>query len=236
MTRPKTLRRIDSIPDVKWFKPAGIKMCSLEEVSLTFDEIEAIRLADLEDLYQEHVAEHMGVSRQTVGRILVSARKKIAEALVTGKAIRLEGGQIQFRSLNCLNQENDLSLKKQSTVGAKPPNQIVITAKGPDLDSEVDLRFGRAEYFILIRLDDESRTILVNEDRKDTDKGVGLKNSQRVIDAGAEVVISGRIGQKVVNMMSKLGIGIFLVGGGTVREAFEQFKQEQINDGFQLPT
>ncbi len=98
MTRPKSLRSIENIPEIKWFKPAGIKMRALEEVSLTFDEIEAIRLADLEGLYQEQVAEKMNVSRQTIGRILISAHRKIAEALVEGKAIRLEGGQIQFKN------------------------------------------------------------------------------------------------------------------------------------------
>lgn len=70
----------------------------LEEVSLTLDEIEAIRLADLEGMYQDQVAKKMNVSRQTVGRILASAHKKIAEALVLGKAIRMEGGSIQFKS------------------------------------------------------------------------------------------------------------------------------------------
>ncbi len=136
MTRPKTLRQIDSIPDVKWFKPAGIKMCSLEEVSLTFDEIEAIRLADLENLYQEQVATHMGVSRQTVGRILVSARKKVAEALVAGKAIRLEGGKIQFRNPACLESQMEISPKNLTAEQIRQPKQTAITAKGPDLDSE----------------------------------------------------------------------------------------------------
>ena len=231
MTRPKTLRRIDSIPDVKWFKPAGIKMCSLEEVSLTFDEIEAIRLADLENLYQEQVATRMGVSRQTVGRILVSARKKVAEALVTGKAIRLEGGQIQFCNPTCFDPKIEIPPKNLSTEQIRQPQQIAITAKGPNLDSEVDLQFGRAEYFILIRLDDELKTVLTNEEGKVSGRGVGVKNSQRLIDAGAEVVVTGRIGPKVMNVMSAQGISIFLVNGGTVRDAFEQYKQEQTANG-----
>ncbi len=231
MTRPKTLRQIDSIPDVKWFKPAGIKMCSLEEVSLTFDEIEAIRLADLENLYQEQVATRMGVSRQTVGRILVSARKKVAEALVAGKAIRLEGGQIQFRNPACLDSQMEISPKKLTTEQIRQPKQIAITSKGPDLDSEVDLRFGRADYFIIIQLDDESKIVLTNEDGKGENRGVGIKNSQRLIEAGAEVVVTGRIGPKVMRLMTTQGIRIFAVNGGTVRQAFEQFKQEQNGNG-----
>lgn len=98
MPRPVTPREIDTPPAISWFKPAGVPMRDLEEVVLTLDEIEALRLADAEGLYQEQVAEQMKISRPTVGRILASARKKTAEALVQGKAIRLEGGTVQIRS------------------------------------------------------------------------------------------------------------------------------------------
>ena len=206
-------------------------MCSLEEVSLTFDEIEAMRLADLENLYQEQVATRMGVSRQTVGRILVSARKKVAEALVKGKAIRLEGGQIQFRNPICLDSQMEISTNNQAVEQIEQPKQIAITAKGPDLDSEVDLRFGRADYFIIIRLDDESKIVLTNDCKRDRTKGVGIRNSQRLIDTGAEVIVTGQIGPKVMSMITTQGIRIFAVNGGTVREALELFKQEQIVNG-----
>ena len=98
MPRPKTLRCIDHIPDVTWFKPAGIRLRDLQEVKITFDEVEAMRLADYKGLYQEDIAVSMNISRQTVGRILSEARKKIVEALIEGKAIRLEGGSISFPS------------------------------------------------------------------------------------------------------------------------------------------
>lgn len=97
MPRPTTSREIERLPESTWFKPTGIPMRDLEEVVLAFDEIEAIRLADAEGLYQEEVAERMKVSRATVGRILASARQKTAEALVHGKAIRMEGGTIHIR-------------------------------------------------------------------------------------------------------------------------------------------
>jgi len=63
---------------------------------LTFDEIEAVRLADLEGLYQEDAAKKMKVSRQTFGRIIESAHKKIADALVNGKALSIKGGPIEI--------------------------------------------------------------------------------------------------------------------------------------------
>jgi len=84
----------------------------LEEIVLAVDEFEAIRLADLEGLYQEQVAERMGVSRQTIGRILEIARKKVADALVNGKVLRIEGGAFvteglrQFGCLGCGHQWN----------------------------------------------------------------------------------------------------------------------------------
>jgi predicted DNA-binding protein (UPF0251 family) len=79
---------------VALFKPAGVPTCRLPSVTLSLDEFEAVRLADLEGLYQEVVAERMGVSRPTVSRILAAARRNIAEALVAGKALRIEGGPV----------------------------------------------------------------------------------------------------------------------------------------------
>jgi predicted DNA-binding protein (UPF0251 family) len=107
MARPKHCRRVGFLPDSKYFKPRGIPLSVLEEVLLTVDECEAIRLADLEGLYQEQAAERMAVSRQTFGRIIESAHKKVAEALIKGKALRIEGGEIEmlemrrFRCSDC---------------------------------------------------------------------------------------------------------------------------------------
>ena len=69
-------------------------MSILERVILTDDELEAVRLADVEQLYQEQAAEKMGISRQTFGRIIESAHKKIGDALVNGKALCIEGGAV----------------------------------------------------------------------------------------------------------------------------------------------
>ena len=92
MARPPKTRRVGFIPDITYFKPAGVPMRQLDEVVLTVEELEAIRLKDLEDLEQADAAELMQVSRPTFRRILVSARAKIADALTSGKAIRIEGG------------------------------------------------------------------------------------------------------------------------------------------------
>ncbi|MEW6275831.1 MAG: DUF134 domain-containing protein [Bacillota bacterium] len=103
MSRPPKSRLVEFLPRLTYFKPAGVPLRELEEVGLTVEELEAIRLKDLEGLEQEACAEKMGVSRPTYHRILASARSKIAQALVNGKAIRVEGGnfQVVLRSFRC---------------------------------------------------------------------------------------------------------------------------------------
>jgi predicted DNA-binding protein (UPF0251 family) len=76
-------------------------MANLEEVLMTLDEFEALRLADLEGLYQEKAAARMGVSRPTFSRIVESAHRKIADALVHGKALRIEGGPVRLGERRC---------------------------------------------------------------------------------------------------------------------------------------
>ena len=86
------MRRVSREPDVVYFKPAGVPMRELEEVALTVDEFEALRLSDLEELSQEKSAKKMGISQPTFNRLVSSARKKAVDAIVNGKAIRIEGG------------------------------------------------------------------------------------------------------------------------------------------------
>lgn len=90
MPRPRCCRNIAGQPACRVFKPAGIPAGSLEDVALTLEEYEAVRLADFEGLYQEEAARRMGVSRQTFGRTIALARNKVARALVLGLALRIE--------------------------------------------------------------------------------------------------------------------------------------------------
>jgi predicted DNA-binding protein (UPF0251 family) len=91
------------MPGVTYFKPAGIPLRELEEVRLSLEEIEAVRLKDLEGLDQETGAVRMNVSRPTFQRVLASARQKIADALLNGKGISIEGGnfEIAYRRFRC---------------------------------------------------------------------------------------------------------------------------------------
>ena len=92
MPRPTKPRRVEFVPTVTYFKPAGIRMKDLEEVSLGVDEVEALRLKDLLSLEQEDCAKRMNLAQSTFQRILTVARAKLSRAIIEGKALRIEGG------------------------------------------------------------------------------------------------------------------------------------------------
>lgn len=95
MPRPMKCRRVQDRPRAGCFKPSGARGCELQEVVLSLDEFEAIRLADLGGLYHEEGAEQLGVSRQTFGNILKSAHTKVADCLVNAKKLKIEGGTVE---------------------------------------------------------------------------------------------------------------------------------------------
>lgn len=97
MPRPCKRRAIGGQPPVDFYKPMGVPLRHLETVSLSLDEFEALRLCYQEGLYQEQAARMMEVSRQTIGRILNVALAKIADALLGGKALKIEGGNVITR-------------------------------------------------------------------------------------------------------------------------------------------
>jgi predicted DNA-binding protein (UPF0251 family) len=97
-------RKVDFLPPISHFKPSGVPLAALSEVNLLIEEAEAIRLKDLEGLEQEECARKMKISRTTFARVLDSARRKIADALLNGKSIRIEGGNFEMavRRFRCI--------------------------------------------------------------------------------------------------------------------------------------
>ena len=123
MGRRQLWRKVSSIPQVTYFKPAGLRIAELEEVKLLVEEAEAIRLKDLEGLEQEECAGKMNISRSTFSRLLDSARKKIADALLSGKAIRIEGGnfEMEVRRFRCL-KGHEWEVPFETMISAPPEN------------------------------------------------------------------------------------------------------------------
>lgn len=104
MPRPHKCRRICATPGVTTFKPAGVPGRGLAEVELRLDELEALRLADLEGLYHDEAARRMDVSRPTFGRLVAEARRKVADALLNSKMLVFNGGHVTMaekRTFQC---------------------------------------------------------------------------------------------------------------------------------------
>jgi uncharacterized protein len=105
MPRPQYKRIVHEPPLFSEFKPLGIKGQDLEQILLTLDEYEALRLADYAGLSHAEAAEEMEISRSTFTRLIEKARKKIAEFIIQGKLLTIEGGSIHFRNniIRCQN-------------------------------------------------------------------------------------------------------------------------------------
>lgn len=90
--RHRCPRWVTNVPEVQFFKPAGVPLSTLQAVDLTVDEVEILRLVDIDGLTQEEAAVKMGISRRTLWNDLMNVRKKVAYALLNGQAIHIRGG------------------------------------------------------------------------------------------------------------------------------------------------
>ena len=130
--RPPRWRRVDFLPEVTYFKPAGVPLAVLQEVQLSVEEAEAIRLKDIEELEQEDCAQRMNISRTTFARVLNSARQKMADALLNGKAIRIEGGNFQ-PALQRFTCRRGHQWEVPFEVMIKEPPELCPTCSTPDI-------------------------------------------------------------------------------------------------------
>ncbi|MDA8411863.1 MAG: DUF134 domain-containing protein [Treponema sp.] len=196
MPRPINERKIRIGIAPRVMKPSGIPAKDLNHVILGFDEAEAIRLADLEGLYQEAAARSMGVSRQTFGRIIETARRKVADALLNGKALRIEGGEI--------------SIKKQEESIVK----IAVATKG----GEVDEHFGRCREFLVFRVDGSA---LVGEPTIVPAEGIGCKSgiASELARVGVTHLIAGNMGTGAQRVLNANGISIVRGASGNAESA-----------------
>ncbi len=136
MPRPPKTRSVAFRPEVTYYKPAGTPLRELEEECLCVDELEALRLSDMDGLDQEACARRMNVAQSTFQRIVSSARGKVATALVTGKAIRIGGGNYEF---------------VEPPARKKEENDPVIAAIALE-GNEVSQHFGRAPGFAIVEI------------------------------------------------------------------------------------
>jgi len=208
MSRPVNERLVRSGLQQRRFKPAGILTRELEEVVLSLDGAEAICLADLEGLYQEAAAQRMGVSRQTFGRIVEAARRTIADAIINGKCLRIEGGDIAMR---------------QEGVG-------MMKVAVPSRAGEVDGHFGHCEGFSVFSLDE--RGGIVGEESVASPAGCGCESNIGGVLArmGVTHLVAGNMGEGAVRVLQANGISVTRGASGSAREAVERFAAGTLAD------
>lgn len=207
MSRPCCKKTINNFSKCAVFKPNGIPLNQLEEVILSLDELEALRLSDAEGLYQVAAARAMGISRQTFGRIIASARYKTANAILNRKALRITGGNVRLK-----NEEEDIMKIAVPTVG-----------------NQIDQHFGHCEKYSIFTINDKT---IVAEEYMDSPAGCGCKSNMASVLAenGVKILIAGGIGNGAVNVLANNGIKTIKGASGTVRDAVELFLQGELVD------
>ncbi|MCU0539494.1 MAG: DUF134 domain-containing protein [Desulfobacterales bacterium] len=227
MPRPKKCRMVDAAPGVRFFKPQGIPARELEEVYLSLDGYEALRLADREGLRHDEAARRMQVSRQTFGRILSAAHKAVADAIVEGLVLRIEGGE--YRVAETESMPKSTPPEQLSKGDENPMKKIAVSSDGPTLDSAVDPRFGRAAGFVIIDAETMVFEYVENGASQAMAQGAGIQTAELMAQHGVGVVLTGYVGPKAFQALSAVGIRVGQnLENLTVREAVERYKSGQV--------
>lgn len=236
MPRPRKCRMVDAKPGVWLFKPQGIPARLLDEVYLPIEGYEALRLADLEGLRQDEAAAKMKVSRQTFGRILSDARRAVADALIHGLALRIEGGDYRMRN----DQLEQTAGGEAGAIMAHPAahtpqrksnmRKIAVSSEGPTLDSPVDPRFGRAAGFVIIDPETMAFEYVDNGASQAMNQGAGIQTAELMTQHDVGVVLTGYVGPKAFHSLSAVGIKIGQnLESLSVRAAVEKYKSGQVS-------
>lgn len=195
MSRPVITRIVDIPMRTVYFKPCGKLPDDTECVTIKFEELEALRLSDLEGINQSEASKNMGISRHTFGRILAAARKKVARSLVENLPIVVTGGT------------NARRLSSAELLKDYPAMKIAISAEGPTTQDIVDPRFGRAAGFVIYDTETKTLEYIDNGAAQAATQGAGLMAVETVVEAGAKVVLSGYIGPKALEALQAVGLG-----------------------------
>ncbi len=240
MSKRTIPRKISFLPDVTYFRPAHMGMAVLEEVELRHDEVEAIRLKHLDRLDQEAAARHMGVSQPTFHRLLSSAHEKLAEAVIKGKALRIEGGNVTvqdgFQAASCggardCGRRPRRLAKTDAAGGVKDKGSPIIAVASVDgsFEGAVGQRFGRCKKLVVYNSENGSFEVMDNQKNMGTAQGAGIQTAQAVIDLGANAVISGHFGPQAFEALHSAGIDVYSVSDINVDEALRRLQQGELD-------
>lgn len=190
--RREKLRRVGIIPEYRGFTPDGL--ASGDAIDMTVDELEVLRLCDLEGLNQEAVAQQMGIARATVAAICSRAHRKVANALVNGRAIVIEGGNIAYSPIT-------------TTTAAWPAKEVDTMRVATTYDNgNIFMHFGRSEQFKIYDIQDGK---VLNEQVVDTGGTGHGALAGLLANGGVDTLICGGIGGGAINALTQAGIKVY---------------------------
>jgi len=226
------------IPKIRGFKPVGTGKAELEEVILGEDEIEAVRLKDLLGLSQGEAAREMQISQPTFHRLVLTARQKIADAFVNGKAVRIKGGNIDVgesfsqpchwrRRWGCKAKRvhEDMPQCASPRAQAEKITKIAITSTDGKLDGMVHERFGRSRKIIVYDKTKRSFDVIDNTTNMNSPQAAGIQTAQNVAQASVQVVISGHLGPNAFGILQAVGIEAYSASSMTVQDALKKLEE-----------
>ena len=229
MPRPKKCRKVCQMPTTKEFQPIGDTSCKAS-VILTVDEYEAIRLIDKQGFSQEECSNYMQVARTTVQLIYNSARKKLADALVDGLSIRIEGGDFQLCDGNedycgCGGCRRHRRGCVQRNIQEDGKMRIAIPLD--ENKQDVCIVLARAPYFLLR---EDGKDTIVENPAAQAHGGAGIHAAQFLVDSGVNVLITVRCGQNAADVLKAAGMKIYKSANKAAAEDLAALEEEKLNE------
>ncbi|MGN1022936.1 MAG: DUF134 domain-containing protein [Lachnospiraceae bacterium] len=222
MPRPQKTRHIGALPDCRAFAPEDNPGGEDDAVELYLDEWEAVRLTDLEGCDQAEAAFRLGVARSTYQNILQSARHKIADALVNGKACRIGGGAVTYSRCDVPCCERAVSVPRVGGLPDCEKKEIImrIVVTYDPHTGEIFQHFGKTSYFKVYDVNDG----ILKKQHVESTNGQGHAALAGILkEMEAKVLICGGIGAGAQNALSAAGIQIFGGCSGSADDAVKDF-------------
>lgn len=216
MARPKKCRKVCQLPAMREFRPVGEVPCEAA-VILSVDEYEAIRLIDRQGFSQEECSAYMQVARTTVQLIYNSARRKLAEALVGGLPLRIEGGDYRL----CDGTEDYCGCggcrkHRLGQLRVKEEGTMRIAIPLDENKQDVCIVLARAPYFLF--QGENGETAVAENPAAQAQGGAGVQAAQFLVDSGVTALITVRCGQNAAGVFKAAGIKIFKSAHKTAAE------------------
>lgn len=221
MPRPCHCRRVAALPKAACFKPQGIALSDLAEARLPVDGLEAVRLADYQGLNMDQAAARMGVSRHTFGRLLRKARRCVAQALIEGRALRIEGGVCTLLSQADIQGEIRMSKAILVAVPSDAPG---------GLDAAPSAHFGHCDAYTLARVENGEISHVDVQYNEGHEHGNCLQPVQELAQKGVTALLAGGMGMRPLQAMQAAGITVYHnAGHASVRDALKAFADGKLH-------